>query len=117
MDLYKRSYDITTTLIDGNEKNLRYLISVTLPGIYGILSENYRLGRNDTVVRGMRDSIYDFICEEVMGGCEATFATQETYEWWNNMSDHYFYSCGEKCDVNGHIKKEYQIEGPIFEDE
>lgn len=89
-NLYDKSYKITLRLIDDNPRNLRYLIEVTIPGIYPDLVQNYGLGRSEEVINGMKDALYDFISEEFFGGTEPTFTNEETYEWWENLNDSYF---------------------------
>lgn len=109
-NIYQKAYDITTFLIDKNIRNLRYLSSITIPGIYSSLVTNYALGRNNEVSRGMKDALYDFISENIFGGMEPTFETQESYEWWENLSDEYFNEKGE-------LKPEYRIRTQIFEEQ
>lgn len=113
---YDKAYKITMLQIDGNIRNLRYLVKVTIPGIYSILSHNYGLGRSDEVVNGMKEALYDFICEEF--GYEATFTSDETLEWWTGLCDDYFEQGWNKSKEGGNLslKKEYELTEPIFEE-
>ena len=113
------AYKITLQQIDGNIRNLRYLTSVMIPGIYSILVHNYGLGRSEDVMEGMKDAIYDFIAEEF--GFEPTFESEESYDWWNGLCDDWFnqnFYSQRREDYEGdlYLKTEHKFEGYLFEE-
>ena len=113
------AYKLTLEQIGGNLRNLRYMTSVAIPGIYNILSHHYGLGRGPATMEGMKDAMFDFISEE-LGGVEPTFVSEEAMDWWEGLSDSYFTDLnfqGNKVD-GGELKfkDEYNFDGPLFED-
>lgn len=83
---YDKAYKLTLKQIDNNLKNLRWLEQAVL-GIYLTLAFNYRLGRSDVVLKGMKDAMMDFISDNVFSGTEPEFASPEAYDWWENLID------------------------------
>lgn len=82
-----KAYRTALHLIGDNVTNLRYLSSLAIPGIYQAMTENYGISRSDEAVEALKLAIYDFVSEHVFGGCEPTFATKESYEWWFALND------------------------------
>lgn len=118
MSKEKQAYKLTLQQIDGNIRNLRYLTSVAIPGIYSIISHNYGLGRSQDVIDGMMEAIFDFICED-SGGVEITFVSVEAMEWWYGLKDEYFEQNNRQGDLaSGNLcyKEEYVFNGPLFEE-
>jgi hypothetical protein len=115
MSTYKKAYNITLKLIDGNIKNLRYLNDLVIPGIYSTLSWNYGLGRSDEVIKGMKDAIFDFSAEEF--GFEPTFDSEESYDWWESLCDDWFEQGWSKDGAGGnlHLKEDKKLKGFLFE--
>jgi len=116
--LHNKAYKIAIEQLDNNPKNLRLLGCNTIPGIYGFIVQNKGLGRSDQIVYGIRDAIYDFVCDTVAEGMEVSFASMESYDWWSNLGDHYFETSknNDSNYKNFKMKSGYMIEGPIFED-
>lgn len=118
MSTKNTAYNLTMKQIGGNLRNLRYMTSVAIPGIYNILSHHYGLGRGPEVMEGMKDAFFDFIAEEY--GYEPTFVDEEAMDWWTGLSDDYFTDKNYRGDISpaGELsfKKEYIFKGPLFED-
>ena len=65
----------------------------------------------------MKDAIFDFISEVILGNIEPTFSSEEAYDWWEGLNDSYFESRENgRGETNIELKDEKKTPFPLFEE-